>query len=243
MTYVDQVRDAFAAQAAGDLEPARKLLGSDAILNVPAFLPIGDPRGFDGLVALMLEMMSRSDGGFASMLTDAIGAGEIVTTINEVNATRNGRSINYHTVWTFGSPMASSRKRGYTRHCPAKRSGVSTGSPKRERTHPTERVAAPNRAHRANDISAIRCAKGLSLPHIAGFGQRQDPTTQARATDSRSSVFGEGPRHVWPFCSYLCMHAMSLGHGVGTSGERAALPRRLCSAAQPQLPARSRESG
>ena len=99
--YVDQVRDAFAAQAAGDLEPARTLLGPDAILNVPAFLPISDPRGFDGLVALMLEMMSRADGGFASTLVDAIGAGDIVTTINEVNAVRDGRSINYHTVWTF----------------------------------------------------------------------------------------------------------------------------------------------
>jgi hypothetical protein len=45
--------------------------------------------------------MSRCDGGFASTLVDVIGAGEIVTTINEVNATRNGRSIDYHTVWTF----------------------------------------------------------------------------------------------------------------------------------------------
>ena len=99
--HVDHVRDAFAAQAAGDLEPARMLLASNAILNIPAFLPVADPRGFDGLVALMLEMMSRCDGGFASTLVDAIGAGEIVTTINEVTATRHGRSINYHTVWTF----------------------------------------------------------------------------------------------------------------------------------------------
>ena len=98
---VDQVRNAFAAQASGDLELARKLLGTEAILHVPAFLPISEPRGFDGLVALMLEMMSRSDGGFASTLVDIIGAGEIVTTTNEVNATRSGRSINYHTVWTF----------------------------------------------------------------------------------------------------------------------------------------------
>ena len=99
--YVDHVRHAFTAQAAGDLEPARRLLGSDAILNIPAFLPVPDARGFDGLVAIMLEMMSRSDGGFASTLVDAVGAGEIVTTVNEVNATRNGRSITYHTVWTF----------------------------------------------------------------------------------------------------------------------------------------------
>ena len=99
--HVDQVRDAFAAQAVGDLEPARELLGPGAILNVPGFLPVADPRGFDGLVAVMLEMMSRSDGGFASTLVDAIGAGEIVTTVNEVNATRHGRSITYHTVWTF----------------------------------------------------------------------------------------------------------------------------------------------
>jgi ketosteroid isomerase-like protein len=98
---VDQVRNAFAAQAVGDLEPARQLLGTEAILHLPAFLAVPDPRGFDGLVALMLEMMSRSDGGFASTLVDVIGAGDIVTTINEVNATRDGQSINYHTVWTF----------------------------------------------------------------------------------------------------------------------------------------------
>ena len=100
--HVDQVRTAFAAQAAGDLEPARALLGSDAILHVPAFFPVSDPRGFDGLVALLLEMMSRCDeGGFTSTFIDAVGAGRIVTTINEVNATRDGRSIRYHTVWTF----------------------------------------------------------------------------------------------------------------------------------------------
>ena len=100
--YVDQVRDAFTAQAAGDLEPARRLLRPDAVLNIPAFLPVADPRGFDGMVALLLEMASRcEDGSFDSRFIDAIGAGRIVTTINEVNATRNGRSITYNTVWTF----------------------------------------------------------------------------------------------------------------------------------------------
>ena len=48
-----------------------------------------------------LEMMSRCDGGFESTFIDAIGAGRIVTTVNQVNATRNGRSISYNTVWTF----------------------------------------------------------------------------------------------------------------------------------------------
>jgi hypothetical protein len=98
---IDRIRDAFTAQAAGDLEPTRELLGSDAVLNIPAFLPVSDPRGFDGLVALVLEMMGRCDGGFSSRFIDAIGAGRIVTTVNEVNATRNGRSITYNTVWTF----------------------------------------------------------------------------------------------------------------------------------------------
>jgi ketosteroid isomerase-like protein len=100
--YVDVVRDAFIAQAAGDLEPAQRLLGPDAILNIPRFLPVVDPRGFDGMVALLLEMASRCDDGkFASTFIDAIGAGRIVTTVNEVKATRNGRSITYNTVWTF----------------------------------------------------------------------------------------------------------------------------------------------
>jgi ketosteroid isomerase-like protein len=100
--YVDQVRDAFTAQAAGDLGPARRLLSPDAVLNIPAFVPVADPRGFDGMVALLLEMASRcEDGSFDSRLVEAIGAGRIVTTINEVTATRNGRSITYNTVWTF----------------------------------------------------------------------------------------------------------------------------------------------
>ena len=73
----------------------------DAVLNVPAFIPVSDPRGLDGMVLLIMEMMSRCDGGFASTFIDAIGAGQIVTTINQVNATRNGRSISYNTVWTF----------------------------------------------------------------------------------------------------------------------------------------------
>ena len=100
--YVDQVRDAFTAQAAGDLEPARRLLGTDAVLNIPAFLPMAQPRGFDGMAALLLEMASRCDDGrFVSTFLDAIGAGGIVTTVNEVNATRRGSAITYNTVWTF----------------------------------------------------------------------------------------------------------------------------------------------
>ena len=74
--YVDQVRDASTAQAAGDLEPARRLLGSDGKLNIPAFLPVPHLCGFDGLVALMLELITRADGGFASTLVDAIGGGQ-----------------------------------------------------------------------------------------------------------------------------------------------------------------------
>lgn len=98
---VEQVRNAFRAQEAGDLEPARRLIGSGAVLNVPSFFPVLNPRGFEGLVAVLTEMMSRCDGGFVSRLIDAIGAGTIVTTINEVSATRNGGSIRYNTVWTF----------------------------------------------------------------------------------------------------------------------------------------------
>ena len=99
--HVVRVREAFAAQAAGDLEPSRQLIGPDAALNIPAFIPIPDPRGFDGMVALILEMMSRCEGRFESRFLDAVGAGDIVTTVNEVKATRNGRSISYNTVWTF----------------------------------------------------------------------------------------------------------------------------------------------
>ena len=110
--------------------------------------------------------MSRSDGGFASTLVEAIGAGEIVTTINEVNATRNGRSINYHTVWTFRFTDGVVAEAWLHPSLPGQEIGRFSGSPKRERGHLTERVAAPNRALYANDSSAD--ARGLSLPHIAG---------------------------------------------------------------------------
>jgi hypothetical protein len=99
--HVSSVREAFLAQGAGDLEPSKTLIGPDAVLNIPAFIPIADPRGFDGIVALILEMMSRCDGNFVSRFLDAVGAGDIVTAVNEVHATRNGRSITYNTVWTF----------------------------------------------------------------------------------------------------------------------------------------------
>jgi hypothetical protein len=54
------------------------------------------------MAALLLEMASRcDDGGFVSTFLDAIGAGRIVTTVNEVNATCRGSSITYSTVRTF----------------------------------------------------------------------------------------------------------------------------------------------
>jgi ketosteroid isomerase-like protein len=99
--HVDQIREAFHAQATGDLEPARRLFAPAAVLNLPAFIPLSDPTGFDGMVALIVEMMGRCDGGFASTFIDAIGDGEIVTTVNRVDATRKGRAISYNTVWTF----------------------------------------------------------------------------------------------------------------------------------------------
>ncbi len=98
---VDRVRDAMRAQATGDLEPARSLILDTAHINVPAFLRLGPLRGLDGVIALVLEMVGRADGGFRSDFIDAIGSGDIVTTVNEVSATRNGRLITYHTVWTF----------------------------------------------------------------------------------------------------------------------------------------------
>jgi hypothetical protein len=99
--HVRRVREALHAQAAGNLEPARSLIRDDARINVPEFLPVDLPSGFDGVVALVMEMTGRCDGGFRSDLIDAIGARSIVTTVNEVSATRDGHSISYNTVWTF----------------------------------------------------------------------------------------------------------------------------------------------
>ena len=66
-----------------------------------ANLPLSGLSGFDGLVTLVAEMMGRADGGFATVLLDAIGAGDIVTTVNQVTATREGHTITYNTVWVF----------------------------------------------------------------------------------------------------------------------------------------------
>jgi ketosteroid isomerase-like protein len=98
---VSLVRAAFEAQAAGDLEPTRALSGDDGVVHVPEFIPLQNLRGFDGLVTLLATMMERCDGGFDSRFLEAVGDGDIVTTVNKVTATRDGRTLSYNTVWTF----------------------------------------------------------------------------------------------------------------------------------------------
>ena len=98
---VDLVRQAFHAQAEGDLGPAQELIDGDAPIHVPGALEQGDLRGIDGMAKLILDLLGRSDGTFASSLIDAIGTDDIVTTLNEVTATRNGQTLTYNTVWTF----------------------------------------------------------------------------------------------------------------------------------------------
>ena len=98
---VDLIRQAFHAQAEGDLGPAQELVAGDAAIHVPGALELGDLRGVDGMAKLILELLGRSDGTFATSLVDAIGIGDIVTTLNQVTATRNGQTLSYNTVWTF----------------------------------------------------------------------------------------------------------------------------------------------
>jgi hypothetical protein len=84
---VDLIRQAFHAQAEGDLGPAQELIAGDAVIHVPDTLEQGDLRGIDGMAKLILDLLGRSDGPFATSLVDAIGIGDIVTTLNEVTAT------------------------------------------------------------------------------------------------------------------------------------------------------------
>jgi ketosteroid isomerase-like protein len=98
---VDRIRQAFHAQAEGDLGPAQELIAGDAPIHVPSALEQGDLRGIDGMAKLILDLLGRSDGTFAASLIDAIGTGDIVTTLNQVTATRNGQTLSYDTVWTF----------------------------------------------------------------------------------------------------------------------------------------------
>lgn len=95
------IRRAFEAQSRGDLDPTRAVVHAEAVLHVPDFVPLTGLSGFDGLVTLVAEMMGRADGGFATDLVEAIGAGDIVTTVNQVTATRGGNTLTYNTVWVF----------------------------------------------------------------------------------------------------------------------------------------------
>jgi ketosteroid isomerase-like protein len=95
------VRAGFAAQEQGDLEPIRELIDPDAPIHVPESVPLADLRGLDGIAALLMEMVARADGGFHSHFLDAVGAGDIVTAVNEVTATRGAKTLRYNTVWTF----------------------------------------------------------------------------------------------------------------------------------------------
>ena len=97
----DLIRQAFHAQSEGDLGPAQELIAGDAPIHVPAALQQGDLRGIDGMAKLILDLLGRSDGTFATSLINAIGTGDIVTTLNQVTATRNGQTLSYDTVWTF----------------------------------------------------------------------------------------------------------------------------------------------
>ena len=98
---IDLIRQAFHAQAEGDLGPAQELVAGDAAIHVPDALGLGDLRGVDGMAKLILDLLGRSDGTFATSLVDAMGIGDIVTTLNHATATRNGQTLSYNTVWTF----------------------------------------------------------------------------------------------------------------------------------------------
>lgn len=92
------VRKAFLAQAEGDLGPAQELIAGDALIHVPDALAQGELRGVEGIAALILELLGRCDGEFASELLDVMGTRDIVTTLNQVTATRNGQTLRYNTV-------------------------------------------------------------------------------------------------------------------------------------------------
>jgi ketosteroid isomerase-like protein len=101
MTNTELVRAGFAAQEQGDLEPIRALFEPTAPIHVPDFIPLPELRGLDGMIALVTEMTSSANGGFRSHLLEAIGAGDLVTTINAVTSTRGTTTIAYNNVWTF----------------------------------------------------------------------------------------------------------------------------------------------
>ena len=98
---VDLIRQATQAQAEGDLGPAKDLIADQAVIHVPRALEQGDLRGVDGLATLVLDLLGRTAGTFTSSLIDAIGTGDIVTSLNQVTATRDGQELRYNTVWTF----------------------------------------------------------------------------------------------------------------------------------------------
>jgi uncharacterized protein len=88
------VRNAYEAQARGDLEAYLDLLTEDFVLHIPGRSRIaGDYRGREEVRRHFAEIAHLSEGSFRTSVHDVAASGEHVIGLLFATAQRNGRTV------------------------------------------------------------------------------------------------------------------------------------------------------
>ncbi len=100
---VESFRSAAAAFETGDFQRWLAEFDPSMQMHVPGALgwSAGDALGPDALTALWKTMHKWSDGSYDHRIVEVHGGGDLVVSINQVVASRNGETLSYNTTWTY----------------------------------------------------------------------------------------------------------------------------------------------
>ena len=89
-----QVRDAYAAFAAGDLEKVKSVFHPEIVWRVSGNAPIArDYSGIDDVLGFFATIFSETDGTFTNTLEDVVANENAAVAIASLHAERKGRTI------------------------------------------------------------------------------------------------------------------------------------------------------
>jgi ketosteroid isomerase-like protein len=86
-----------------EIEATLRAFSDDLLYHIPIGVPweVGDRRGPIAIVEMWAQLMEWSENTFTSELLDVMGVGNFAVSINQVSATRKGRSHHWNTSWTY----------------------------------------------------------------------------------------------------------------------------------------------
>jgi ketosteroid isomerase-like protein len=92
---LEVIRRGYAAFIAGDLEAVRGLFAEDATWEVPGSNPTsGTKQGRDAIIGYLVQIMTLSEGTFTTTQLDLAQGDEHVFSLDRIEATRNGVTVN-----------------------------------------------------------------------------------------------------------------------------------------------------